>query len=454
VPRQITTASGSIATAHGPIAAAPGWIATVRRVTLLGTVIAATLAVDPTGSGWSSQLKVAVLVAAALVLSCLAVIDRIFGGHAPAGTPLRWPVLAGLGWFAVTTATSTDPTASLLGGEGSHVGLLTVAALAAVYFAAARVAPAELVRLLTVLVLAAGLVVGYGLLQLHDLVSTWGGRWDPVPWALSRAKPTVFATMGNANHLAGLLAMVLPLGLALLATVRHRPVRIPIAAVLAGCVALLVATTARGAWLAAAVAVTLFVVLLRSELRRWLGWALGGIAATALTVAALLAGTAATKYPLADVAAGAGAQATASLRLQLWEAALRISADHPLLGVGPEAFGDVFPEYQTPEFIWSFGANRFANGPHNLMLDVVVGQGVAGLILLGWLLVVAAVLAARSWRALPAEPREPLLLLAGIVAALVAYLVQASFNTAYPALGLWFVLLLGLLTAASHRRPA
>jgi O-antigen ligase len=134
--------------------------------------------------------------------------------------------------------------------------------------------------------------------------------------------------------------------------------------------------------------------------------------------------------------------------LQVWAIGLRIAADHPVTGVGPDAFGVAFPAYSTPRFRTEFGPFTVANGAHNVFVNTLADLGVVGLAAFLAVLVVGGVRIARTWRRLPADT-EDRLLLAGIAAALVAYVVQACANMQELSLSTCFWALLGLAVALS-----
>jgi O-antigen ligase len=71
---------------------------------------------------------------------------------------------------------------------------------------------------------------------------------------------------------------------------------------------------------------------------------------------------------------------TLHLRLRLWESALRMGLDHPILGVGPDNFlGHYRDTYVQRDAV----QERFLNHPHNLVLDTWLRLGIAGAIAVG-----------------------------------------------------------------------
>ncbi|MDQ4068568.1 MAG: hypothetical protein M3203_03690, partial [Actinomycetota bacterium] len=197
-----------------------------RQAVLLVMAIAVPVVFD-TGVRPSFALpKVTVLAAGASVLVALALAEWARRGAWPWRNRLELTVLAFLAWTALSAVASDEPRRSLLGARESLNGLVTVAVLVVVFFAAAR--DFEVGRVRTALAVlwfgAGGAVLAYGAVQLGDRL-THGGSWDPVPWSNPLGAGAIWSTLGNPNDLAGFLAVVLPVGLVLLVTATSRLVR-------------------------------------------------------------------------------------------------------------------------------------------------------------------------------------------------------------------------------------
>jgi hypothetical protein len=124
-------------------------------------------------------------------------------------------------------------------------------------------------------------------------------------------------------------------------------------------------------------------------------------------------------------------------RLALWSAALRITREHPLLGIGPDNYRHVYGRY--------LGLDRFDDRVHanDMYLEVLAGAGVLGFSALVWLLSAWGLALLRRCRDVPREALMP------AAAALAAWLMIAahglvdsflSFTTTY----LSFAIVLGL----------
>jgi hypothetical protein len=132
-------------------------------------------------------------------------------------------------------------------------------------------------------------------------------------------------------------------------------------------------------------------------------------------------------------------QQTIGLRLELWEASLRLWRDHFLLGIGPGSFPWSYPAYIAP----GEGVELNQLHPHNIWLEVAATWGLVGFAWLGVLLwlVVAALL--RRWS--EAQPVD--WLRTGLAAALLAAVAHGQMDAFFllPDLAAWNALALALL---------
>lgn len=401
---------------------------------------------DPRQGQAGGRPKYVLLVAAALVGGALLVGDIVAGRRRQRSQNwLRLPLLGLVGWTAVSAVASEHRGTVLSGFPGSYDGVFTAVSLAVLFFAVvAAFGPGDVRPALTALWFAAGGgVLVFGLAQLVDRVFFPEG-WD---WARPSVSPwTIGSTLGNPNHLASFLAILLPLGLVLW-ILGDRRTRAAVTVVGVALVVELGITTSRGGLAAAAAGLTVLAVLLRREAARHrsLVWrATGALLALGILAAVASGAVGAAKRDPASVL-NVGSGSTIDLRREVWATAWKVAVDHPVVGVGPDVFAVVFPEYESERFMMLFGPFIIADGAHNLFLNTLANQGAGGLLALVLVLATAAAHIRRQWRAMSsAVHREERLLLAGVAAALVAYLVQATFNTQEIALSLMFWSLLAL----------
>ena len=355
---------------------------------------------------------------------------------------LTLSVLAWAAAAALATAFGLSPRLSLLGEIDQREGLLTVLALAGLHLATTQSHRDERdVRdTLGVVALCGILAATYAQLQLAGL--------DPIAWsgvhtyavngaiALRPAGP-----LGNPILLGIVLAVALPIVLARLAQATSDAAwLVPAAALLA---ASLVMTLSRGAWLAAAIGVSVALVLaLRAGAQpRRVGWTLA-----ASLSPALLFGVARAYAPLvARLSEGVEGHSNAA-RASIARGVLQLWRERPWLGVGPDAFGLAYPRVQEAS-LWR---NEWIGLPvhaHSVPLQTLATMGAVG-VLAGAAWIAAAGLSLwRTWRDSP-DSRPDLAVLAGVFAAL---LVAGAVNVVGPAGAALFAVCTALPSALSPR---
>src|SRR5438309_3990146 len=229
--------------------------------------------------------------------------------------------------------------------------------------------------------------------------------------------------LGNANLLAALVAMAVPLavdralrgGVFVLAWVAAIPVLV------AG---LLVTTSRSGDFGVLAGCLTLALFATRG--RRVIGAALPAIWIMGIGVFAMLASPARVLN-----------NDPPELRLHLWGDGLRMIAARPLTGWGEDATGLSFGHFLSQDYASLVTFDRIHSGP----LDIAATEGVLGLAALGW---VRFVLFRAAWQR-RSEPR-----VGGLTAALVGFSVWVAFNFDWaPATGMFWLLAGALWSAAS-----
>jgi O-antigen ligase len=299
-------------------------------------------------------------------------------------------------------------------------------------------------RLAVALIVGGAAVASVGLFQYisYDLAA---GPQLAVHGQFAGDEWRATSVYGNPNNLGLYLGRVWPLAAALaLAAARSGPVRrraalgYGLAALL--CLGGILVSFSRGAWVGAGAAL---VVLALPIVGRWFRsrllatWLVSG--ATTLLVVALICGL-----------RGGPAGASTTVRLLFWRESLALVQQHPL-GLGL----DQFYYYHNPAYGRSLidptlanTQERDARQPHNLMLELWLNLGPAGLLACGWLM-------ARSIRRARALMRRPAswparALAHGALAALVAALAHGMVDAFYfwPDLAIAFWLLLLVIDAS------
>ncbi len=266
-------------------------------------------------------------------------------------------------------------------------------------------------RLLLILLPSA--IAGYFLATHNWQTDPRGATWlGPLRDWLAASMLSAPVYQLEPNQAAGIVAGLLPLQVAALATIELRRRRVLIAApTLALSVAVLFLSGARGAILALLIVAAGWILWQRSERmrasppssrfvrRRRAIFTLVPVAGALLVFALLL-----------TTRLGVWVQGSDSGRLDLWRNSLELIGDYPLTGLGLASFEMAYSSYILMLHV------PYLSHAHNIYLDVWLQQGVIGLLALIWLM--AAAFGSRSqgsrWRA-PAYASLVVILLHGLV---------------------------------------
>ncbi len=364
-------------------------------------------------------------------------------GRLSVRTPLDWPLAFLLLWLPVNFWASADKAISWEALSYLAFGL-------ALYFALLNWPPArrrpQLVAWL-ILLIGAGLTVTAPLLSELALSKLW--RPAPLEPFLRRLAALTPGNV-NANRVAGVLIVVLPLCVALILRRDWSRWWWPpwVCGLLAGMMlGILLLAQSRGAYMAAAASLGLVLLL------RWprLAYAIAGLLLVlALGLLRLGPGV------LLDQLGGGTALSSLEGRLEVWSRALYALADFPFTGIGIGTFDLVIP-LLYPFFL--IGPDTRVSHAHNLFLQVGLDLGIPGLIAYLALLMNAFALLGIALR-----QRERALtwtLAAGTAGGLTAFLVHGLTDAplwgSKPAFLPWLLIalavLLGLQTSAVSQDP-
>ncbi|HET6495059.1 MAG TPA: O-antigen ligase family protein, partial [Thermoleophilia bacterium] len=252
--------------------------------------------------------------------------------------------------------------------------------------------------------------------------------WDPMTWAsLPFEANRAFSTYGNPDLLGGFLifSVVVALGLALAEDDLVWRMVYWVGFGLNGLV-LIVAFT-RGAWIGGAVGVVLVgVVAWRHWARmRRLDWIPAGISA-ALGVGVIWRSLSSPNdvmnfgKRLASIFEFGGG--SGQTRTEIWQASFAAIKERPILGWGADTFRLVFPRFKPVEYVRDAGGGSVADNAHNYPLQLAVGVGIPGMLMLYGIFVWAGV---RSFRTVFGRSSDPQRIVRGAFwAAAAGYLVQ------------------------------
>lgn len=116
---------------------------------------------------------------------------------------------------------------------------------------------------------------------------------------------------------------------------------------------------------------------------------------------------------------------TGQLRLRLWQSALAMVRDHPLLGVGLDNFLYLYPRYMHPEAWREPGLSH----PHNIVLDYWTRLGIMGIASLAWLLAAFVSVTREAQRTLTDPELRAVSL--GLAASMVDFAVHGLVDNSY-----------------------
>ncbi|WP_323794186.1 O-antigen ligase family protein [Nocardioides sp.] len=381
--------------------------------------------------GFSRFVLAKLLVTAIAVL--LAALAR------PVGALPRTVVLAGVGWagcFALAALVGETPLASLLGRWPRYEGLPVLGLYAAACWTGARVVGQDVAATRRLHLAVSALAVALAAFSVLDVLGV-----TPLGPSTEDRTGSVLGNATDQGAVAMMAALVL-VGPALRPAAADRALRAASVAGLAAAVATVAISgsrTALGLTLVGLAAIGA-VLLLRSRAD---DRTTGALPLTAGAVA-LLGSTALLVPTTRDRLLGLG---TAEGRVDQWRLTLDLLGDHPWLGLGGSRYVDAFLAYEDPAFVDFTGAQRLADSPHSVLLQVLVAGGVLLMVatLLGLFLVVRRVVAVLR------ERPDAVAVVGPVVVAVAAYLTLASvnFTTAGPAC--LAALLLGTVIAVPIR---
>jgi O-antigen ligase len=286
--------------------------------------------------------------------------------------PLRRSKFAGLVVLsfvslAISTALSSNPTLSFYGTRWRQFGALAQAAV--LIFAWALYAQTRRIETVLRFVSAGG-----ALTALYGIAQYLG--WDPILpaaayhigegiWTIVRPP----STLGYVSYFATWLLFVVFFSLAL-------PGRLAKVCAVASLIAMLL-TGSRAAFLGlAAGGVVWCGMRTRFPWRQAAGWMAGAL------VAVMVLYLSPVGQPLRGRARWFAEDPWGGARPLLWRDSLRMGLMRPLAGYGPETFRAAFPHYESVALARAYP--DFAHeSSHNIFLDALVGQGIAGVLLLG-----------------------------------------------------------------------
>lgn len=334
------------------------------------------------------------------------------------------PGVAFLAWMALAAALGEDGRFAWLGIPQRHSGWLLLLICAALACSGAS------------MVAVADGAVAAGVLWLPALVA---GAADAAGWATGEGR--LLGTFGSAAYLGAAATVVLPIAAGVAADAgRARWWRAT--AAVAATVALYagLGSGSRAAWLGLAGAAAVAGLAIRGRRRllaarttetldrrpRIVVFVLAGCVSATIALAAATTPLGSRVGSLVERGASTSAGEAGDLggvsRLDEWAVAVRVIANRPMLGAGPEGYRLVAHEGIDADYARAYGREVQPDRAHNVFLDTAAAGGVpAALALVALWLGIGMVL----WRHRHALMPEPMAV--GAVAASAGYALQQQF---------------------------
>ncbi len=317
-------------------------------------------------------------------------------------------------WWTATTLTAQHLPTALFGMRDRYNGLATMLAGLALFLftATTRITAREIEQRLGAIGVALTVASAYAVVQAAGL--------DVIRWPPGRPP----STLGHPVIFAGALAISLPFTLTFALDGRSRTARRAWGAMALVQAVALTLTLARGPWLGAACG---FVVLAALALldRRALVSRMAGLAAGALLliVAVLVVSSPTRTAVLARFSTLTNLADDSSFlyRLHFYRASLAMLRDHPVVGVGWENFGLLYPRYRSAPTS-SIAPDLVPTMVHSGPLQTAVSGGLPALALQILFFVAFLVVVARRRRDDSDVHRR--LLGAAFIASAIGYVVQ------------------------------
>ncbi|MFH1826375.1 MAG: O-antigen ligase family protein [bacterium] len=141
----------------------------------------------------------------------------------------------------------------------------------------------------------------------------------------------------------------------------------------------------------------------------------------------------------------------AGSRGETWKSAFRIIADYPVFGIGPEVLKMVFPRYETDLFRFKEAFHVKQDRCHNETFDVGVTKGLITFCLYIWLLYLFFAQGLAKMKKVNQNER---LLIAGLLSASLAFLIQNQFSFGVVAITSLFWVMWGMVMVVGEKTQA
>ena len=313
------------------------------------------------------------------------------------------------------------------GTYGRSTGFVAYVALASLMLGAVVVASANYVSTFTrFLLIAGGLSIGYGLLQVIDA--------DPIKW-VNQYSP-VIGFLGNPNFQSSFVGFsgVLAFGFICSREIK-KSLRIGYVAYLLLAIFVIIKTDSQQGLLVLTGGIAIVGMIWLSQSRFKIATipalVVSGIGAVFVALGSLNSG------PLASLLY----KASVTYRGDYWRAGWKMTVEHPFLGVGLDSYGDWYRRARTLDATLRRGPEVTSNAAHNVLLDFSSNGGFPLVLIYLALMVLVVISAVKLLRR--SNGFDPAV--AGLIAVWIAYQAQSIISLNQLGLAVWGWIISGLI---------
>jgi O-antigen ligase/tetratricopeptide (TPR) repeat protein len=354
--------------------------------------------------------------------------------------------------IAVSTFLGASPIAELVGSAYNQMGLITHLCFFVVFTSLILVIGNSEKRFrwtLWAMSLTGLAIATYGYVQFF-------GRDPFVPSSFYTFESSdgpvlrIVGSLGHSNYLANFLLYVAPLAAGLALASRGRARRIGLATAILSAAAIVFSGT-RGAWLGLVTGVLTFIwltrsrakssVLVQSHLR------LAVLTSIVILFFSALIAINPASQNIAQRARLLVTEKTGSGRTLLWRDSLKMLAQHPLAGCGPEGFREAFLPYRSMELA-RLAPRTNNESSHNSYIDAAISYGLIGAILYVAIIASSLKLLIRARR--QSKDAGFRAIVVSMIASMAAVVVHNLFIFDQISTGLYFFVFAALAQSAVH----
>jgi O-antigen ligase len=281
-------------------------------------------------------------------------------------------------------------------------------------------------------IISALVVSLYGIYQYFFAKVSTAMAWVDIE-QFPELKTRVYATLENPNVLAEYLGLIIPVLIALIFATKKPCKKAIISICLIPMLLCFLLTFSRGAWLGLAFALVLFAALKEKRLL------------IILIIVAIISPLFLPEVMVDRIQSiGSLEDSSNTFRITIWIATIRMIKDYWLTGVGLglSPFSKIYRNYMI--------AGTPAMHAHNLYLQLGLEMGIAGLLVILWLVISAY---SKAFKVMNGESRWSSYIATGILAALSGHLLHGLFDYVWysPKIVLMFWMMFGMMSALSSK---